>query len=115
MEHSFKDLPFLDILIKNENGQIIIDIYYKLSDPQQYLLFNSHNPKNCIKSIPYPLSCRIWTVITNKNLRKTQFKELHTTLHQRGYPTSLINKGFELAEKIPQKELQKKNNNKLGK
>ena len=33
-------------------------------------------------------------------------KELHTTLHQRGYPTTLINKSFGLTEKIPQKELQ---------
>ena len=29
MEHSFKELLFLDILIKNENGQIITDINHK--------------------------------------------------------------------------------------
>ena len=29
MEYSFKELPFLDILIKNENGQIITNIYHK--------------------------------------------------------------------------------------
>ena len=33
------------------------------------------------------------------NLRKTRLKELHTTLHQRGYPATLVNKGFELTEK----------------
>ena len=32
MKLSFKELPFLDTLIKNENGQIITDIYYKLKD-----------------------------------------------------------------------------------
>ena len=46
MEHSFKELPFLDILIKNENGQIIIDIYYKPTDTQQYLHLKSHNPNH---------------------------------------------------------------------
>ena len=46
------------------------------------------------------------TIITNKILRKTHLKELHTTLHQREYPTTLINERFELVEKIPQKELQ---------
>ena len=29
MEHSRKELPFSDILIKNVNGQIITDIYHK--------------------------------------------------------------------------------------
>ncbi len=35
MEHSFEGLPFLDILIKNENGQIIPDIYHQLTYTQQ--------------------------------------------------------------------------------
>ena len=30
---------------------------------------------------------------------------LHTTLHQRGYPTTLIHKELEFTEKIPQREL----------
>ena len=40
---------------------------------------------------------------------------LHTTLHQRGYPTTLINKGLELAENTPLRQLrnpQKHNNEK---
>ena len=41
----------------------------------------------------------------DKNLKKTCLKELHTTLNQRGYPTTLMNKRLELAEKIPQREL----------
>ena len=32
MERSSKELPFLDILIKNENSQIITDIYQKPID-----------------------------------------------------------------------------------
>ena len=53
-------------------------------------------------------------IITDKNQKKKKrLKELHTTLHQRGYPTTLINKGLELAEKIPLRELRnlKKYNN----
>ena len=42
----FKELPFLDILIKNENGEIITDINHKPTDTQQYLHFNSHHPQN---------------------------------------------------------------------
>ena len=49
----------------------------------------------------------------DKNLKKACLKELHTTLHQRGCLSTLINKGLELAEKIPQRELgnPKKHNN----
>ena len=38
----------------------------------------------------------------DKNFKKNLLEELHITLYQRGYPATLINKGFELAEKIPQ-------------
>ena len=79
-------------------------IYHKLTDTQQYLHFNIHH-QSCIKSIPYTLACRIYTIITDKNLSKTHLKELHQP-----YPTTLINKGFELAEKVPQKELQNSKN-----
>ena len=102
---ALKNCHFQTSSLKNKNGQIITDIYCKPTDTQQYLHFNSHHPKNCIKSTPYPLACRICTIITNKNLRKTHLKELHTTHHQRGYPTTQINKRLRLAEKIPLKEL----------
>ena len=52
VEHSSKELSFLDILIKSENGQIITDIKYKPTDTHQYPHFNSHHPKNCKKIHP---------------------------------------------------------------
>ena len=65
-----------------------------------------HPKKNCIKPIPYTVARRMHAIITDKNLqKKTRFKELHTKQNQRVYPTTLINKGFELAEKMPQREL----------
>ena len=64
MEHSSKEEPFLDISIKNVNGRIITDIYHKLKNTQQYPHFNSHHPKT-IKSIPYTLTRRIYTIITD--------------------------------------------------
>ena len=92
MEYSFKEQPFLDILIKNENGDIITDIYHKPTDTQQYLHFKSHRPKNCLKFISYTLERRLCTIIANKKLRKFRLKELYINLHQRGYPKTLINK-----------------------
>ena len=40
MKLSSKELPFLDILIKNINSQIITDKNHKPKDTQQYLHFN---------------------------------------------------------------------------
>ena len=80
MEYSFKELPFLDILIKNQNDQIINDIYHKPTNTWQYFHFKSHY---CLKSIPYILVCWIFTIVINKNLWQTHL-ELHVTLHQRG-------------------------------
>ena len=59
MEHSSKELPFLDILIKNVNGQIITDINHKPTDTPQYVHFKSHHSQNCIKSVPYILARRV--------------------------------------------------------
>ena len=95
MEYGIKKQLFLDIRIKNENDEITTDIKHKAIDTQQYLHFNSHHPQNCVKSIPYSLASRICTIVTNKNLRKTCLKELHTILNQRGYQTTPINKRFE--------------------
>ena len=66
-----------------------------------------------MKSIAYTPARRIDTIITDKSLKKTRLKELHTNLHQRGYPRTLINKGLELAEKIHLRVLRntKKHNN----
>ena len=55
--------------------------------------------QNCIKFILCTLARRICTIIVNKNLRKIHLKELRTTLHQRGYTTTQIYKGFKLAGK----------------
>ena len=59
-------------------------------------LISTTNLQTPNKSIPYTLQCRIHAIIMDKNLRKTRLKELHTTLNQRGYTRTLINKGFEL-------------------
>ena len=48
MEHSSKELPFLDILIKIVDGQIITDIYHKPTNNQRYIHFRSHHPQNCM-------------------------------------------------------------------
>ena len=52
MEHSSKELPFFDILIKNVNSQIITDIYHKPTDTQQYFHFKMLPPQKLYKIHP---------------------------------------------------------------
>ena len=106
-----KRITVLDILIKNEHGQIITDIYHKQTNTQQYLHFKSHHPKICIKSIPYTLARRINTIITDKNLKKHSLKNYTQPYTKTGYPTTLIKKMFELVEPPPpQKKLRTQKN-----
>ena len=74
MKQSSKELTFLDILIKNVNGQIITDIYHKPTDTQQSLRFKSRHPKSCVKSIPHTLARKIQTIITDKKIKKLTLK-----------------------------------------
>ena len=106
MEHTSKELPFLDILIKNVNGQIITDIYHKPTDTQQ-------PPKKLYKIYPWHSSTYNTYNNHGEESKKSRLKELHTTLNWGGYPMTLINEGLEFAEKIPKRELRnlKKLNN----
>jgi len=101
MEMKVKELPLLDLMIKKDGNKIITDIYCKPTDTQHFLHFKSHHPKSCIQSIPYTLARRMCTIIKPSELRTTRLKELRSSLIHRGYPITLISKGFEMTEAIP--------------
>ena len=106
MEQSNEEIPFLDILMKKDNnGTITTDIYRKPTDSQKYLHFRSHHPNNCRKSLPLMLARRICTIVTDTDLLNKRLDELKTTLRERGYPLPLIEKGINLARRIPLSEL----------
>ena len=96
MEHTFKEQSFL----KTKMAKLSQKFTRNPQTHNNTFHFKSQHLKSCIKSISYTLARRICTIIINKKkLRKTHLKELHVTLDQRGYPATIINKGFELAEK----------------
>ena len=47
MRYSKDAIPFLDILIKLNNDQIWMDIYYKPTDTHRRLPFSFNHPKHC--------------------------------------------------------------------
>ena len=63
MEYSKDAIPFLDILIKRNNNNIWMDIYYKPTDTHRCLPFSSNHPNHCKKNIPFTLALRIFTIV----------------------------------------------------
>ena len=51
LNYDEKQLPFLDVKIKNIDNNIETDIFYKPTDSKQYLMFNSCHPKHTKKNI----------------------------------------------------------------
>ena len=59
MEASSKEIPFLDVLVRLDQGRLSTDLYSKPTDSHSYLKFESSHPKNCKNSIPYSQFLRV--------------------------------------------------------
>ena len=53
IEHSMKQLAFLNILVKKKNDILTTDINYKVTDTRQYLDFTSNYPRYIKKNIQF--------------------------------------------------------------
>ena len=71
MEFSDKEIPFLDILIKQDNREISIYSYHKATDIQRCLPYFTSHPKHCLKNIPFVKARLICTTVENNSLSKT--------------------------------------------
>ena len=71
---------FLDVLIKKNDGKILIDIYFQLADTRRCLLFSSSHPIHCKKNIPFTLARIIFTIVENKQKRLGHLSELNESL-----------------------------------
>jgi hypothetical protein len=97
-------IPFLDTSLSIEDGQIIVDLYKKPTDRNQYLLTNSCHPPDCFTSIPYSLALRINRICTKPEARDTRMQELKEMLIERKYKSSLIDAAIRRAKQIPRSE-----------
>ena len=82
MEYSKDDIPFLDILIKRNNENIWMDIFYKQTDTHRCLLFSSKHPNHCKKNIPFTLACRICTIVENTEAKMKHLENLKMNLRK---------------------------------
>ena len=73
------------------------DIFYKTTDTHQYLHFKSCHPKACKNNIPYNLTRRICTIVSDiKNTQDLCLSELEDMLCARQYPNEIIKTGISI-------------------
>lgn len=100
IESSKTELPFLDVMIRNIDGLVETDIFYKPTDSKLYLLFQSCHPKHIKTSIPFSLARRLRCIVSNENVLNDRFIELKSFLTRQKYPEKLITAGIEKAKAL---------------
>ena len=83
--------------MKNREGKIETDIYYKETDSKQYLLFYSCHPRHTKINIPYDLARRLRTIISEAKVLEKRIRELNSFLSKQNYPKQIIEHGLQQA------------------
>ena len=94
-------IPYLDTACKIEDRQLVTEPYRKPTDKNQYLLYSSCHPPQCLKAIPYSLYRRINIISCEETSRDRSFQELKDWLIEREYPTGVIDAAIAKARAIP--------------
>ena len=95
------EIPFLDTACSLEEGKIILDLYKKSTDRNQYLLTSSCHPAHCTTNIPFSLCMRINRICTKPETRDKQMEELKEMLVEREYRPAMIDGVIKKARAIP--------------
>ena len=94
LQFSSTEQPFLGVLVKNRDGKIETDIYYKDTDSKQYLLFYSCHPRHIKINISFNLARRLRTIVPEEQVR---MQELKSFLIKQHYPKQIIAHGLQKA------------------
>ena len=86
MEFGDKEIPFLDILIKQDSSGIWMDLYQKPTDTQRCLPYSTSHPKHCLKNIPFVMARRICTIVEDNSLKNIHLREVKENFRTYGYP-----------------------------
>ena len=93
-------IPFLDVLVKFENGKIETDLYNKPTDSHNYLDWNSCHPRSTKIGIPYSQALRLRRICSNEKDFDFRLYQLKGFLHFKNYPIKIIEEAFEKVKLI---------------
>ena len=101
-------IPFLDTQCKIQNKKIIVDLYKKPTDRNQYLLTSSCHPNSVTNNIPFSLALRIVRICSEEHSRDQRLSELRQMLIDRDYKPGIIDAAITRAKSIPRSEALKR-------
>ena len=101
-------IPFLDTQCEIEENKIIVDLYKKPTDRNQYLLPSSCHPSQVTKNIPYSLALRIVRICSKTSSRDQRLSELKQMLLDRNYKASIVDAAINKAKAVPRNEALKR-------
>ncbi|XP_033099381.1 uncharacterized protein LOC117103028 [Anneissia japonica] len=90
VEYSSESIPFLDVLVGRNGGNISTSIYYKPTDNHQYLDFYSYHPITLKRSIVYSQCLRLKRICSDPTDYQQQLSRLTTNFLNCHYPLKLI-------------------------
>lgn len=97
---------FLDLHIRNDQGQLVTKVYHKPSYELYYLPFNSIHPMHMKKNIPFAMFLRAIRYCSSFYSFIEERESLRTALLLNKYPNNLIQEQFnKVMEKFHTKEL----------
>ena len=97
LESSGVEVNFLDNKITIKNSNVVTDIFYKPTYSKQYLNFHCHHPCDNKIALPYNLSRRICTIVSDEKIRMKRLLELKQCLIKCKCPIELIDDGIQKA------------------
>ena len=89
--YSFTSIPFLDVNVSVNSGNITTDLYTKATDKHQYLLHSSCHPQHTKRAIPFSLALRLRRICSSDETFKQRSNELKSYLNKRGYNLPFLN------------------------
>ena len=94
-----QELPFLDVLvILRDHKHFSTDIFYKETNSNFYLDYNSHHPKHIKDNIPYGLAKKIIIFVSDDQRAPFRLQQMKSWLLKCNYPLKIINRGFHNAK-----------------
>ena len=94
---SNKEVHFLDVTVKIEDGLISTSLYTKPTDAHNYLSYKSCHPRNCKKAIPYSQFLRVRRICSNTDDFVFHSRNLARYFLKADYPADLIQESFDKA------------------
>ena len=106
MEHSKKQIDFLDLRISLDNtGHLNTTIFRKSTDRNSILHAQSHHPKRLVENIPYGQFLRLKRICSDPRDFNDKTREMDDRFKQRGYKTSTIQAAINKTKNIRRETL----------